>query len=274
MRHNNEENNKMGLLDKKNVLITGSRKGIGRGIALRFASEGANIGVNDILDDDVSQSVVGEIRKKGVKSSFLKYDVSTIHGIESTIDDFVNQFGSIDVLINNAIFQPQNRNFWDNDEKFWDDVMNLSLKSYFFGAKRAAKHMVDKGRGGRIISMASVHAYSAMPNWTIYGVAKAALIRMAKGMAVELRGTGININCIAPGAISNSLPVNSKDPSIDGIPHPDSLGKDIPTPRGGLPSDIANAALYLSSELGEYVNGETILVDGGLIAASPLRLPD
>ena len=99
MRHNNEEYNKMGLLDKKNVLITGSRKGIGRGIALKFASEGANVGVNDILDDDVSQSVVEEIRKKGVKSSFLKYDVSSIHGIESTIDDFVNQFGSIDVLI-------------------------------------------------------------------------------------------------------------------------------------------------------------------------------
>ena len=81
----------MGLLDQKNVLITGSRKGIGRGIALKFASEGANVGVNDILDDDVSQSVVEEIRKKGVKSSFLKYDVSSIHGIESTIDDFVKK---------------------------------------------------------------------------------------------------------------------------------------------------------------------------------------
>ncbi|MBI20884.1 MAG: hypothetical protein CL780_01380 [Chloroflexi bacterium] len=264
----------MGLLDKKNALITGSRKGIGRGIALRFASEGANVGINDIVNDEISHSVVEESKNKGVRSSFLQYDVSTVNGIESLIDEFVNQFGSIDILINNAILQPQDRNIWEVDELFWDKVMNLSLKAYFFGAKRAAKHMISQGNGGKIISLASVHAYAAMPDWTIYGVAKSGLIRMAKGLSVDLRGKGININCIAPGAISNSLPKNSSDfSSVDGIPHPDSIAKDLPTQRGGLPSDIANAALYLCSDLGSYVNGETILVDGGMIAAAPLRLP-
>ena len=97
------------------------------------------MGINDIVDDEVSQSVVEEAKKKGVESSFLGYDVSTVSGIESLIDEFVNQYGTIDILINNAIFQPQNRNIWEIDEGFWDRVMNLSLKSLFFWCETSSK---------------------------------------------------------------------------------------------------------------------------------------
>jgi NAD(P)-dependent dehydrogenase (short-subunit alcohol dehydrogenase family) len=149
-------------------------------------------------------------------------------------------------------------------------MMDLSLKGYFFGAQRAAKEMNARGTGGRIICLASVHAYVAIKNWTAYGTAKAALRRMVKGLAVDLSGHDITANCIAPGAISNRLPEGDDD-VIDGAPHDSArLGMHVPAAKGGLPSDIANAVLYLASDLGQYVNGETILVDGGLIASKKM----
>ena len=124
--------------------------------------------------------------------------------------------------------------------------------------------------GGRIVCLSSVHAYQAWKDWTPYGIAKAGLQRMVKGLAVDLQGSGITANCIAPGAISNALPEQTE--AIDGKAHDldqwPAMKQRIPTPRGGLPSDIANAVLYLTSDLGSYVNGETILVDGGLMAAA------
>ena len=110
-----------------------------------------------------------------------------------------------------------------------------------------------------------------MPNWTAYGTAKMALRRMVKGIASDLAGKNITANCIAPGAISNKLP-GLEDDSIDGPPHnPDDFKKFVPAGKGGLPSDIANAVLYLSSDLGQYVNGETLLVDGGMIAYTKIH---
>ena len=132
--------------------------------------------------------------------------------------------------------------------------------------------MITQDTSGSIICLSSVHSYVAMKDWTAYGVAKMGLRRMVKGMAVDLAGSGITANCIAPGAISNRLPAEGDD--IDGPPHDvdanPRMKERIPSQRGGLPSDIANAVLYLSSSLGEYVNGETILVDGGMIASSTL----
>ena len=173
----------------------------------------------------------------------------------------------IDILINNAIFPDQQRPFFETDEIYWDRMMNLSLKGYFFASQRAANEMISSGKGGRIICLSSVHSYIAMPNWTAYGTAKMGLRRMVKGIAADLAGKNITANCIAPGAISNRLPELSDD-SIDGPPHnPNDFKRFVPSGKGGLPSDIANAVLYLSSELGQYVNGETILVDGGMIAS-------
>ena len=149
--------------------------------------------------------------------------------------------------------------------------MNLSLKGYFFASQRAAKEMISSGIEGRIICLSSVHSYVAMPNWTAYGTAKMALRRMVKGIAADLAGKNITANCIAPGAISNNLP-ELDDDSIDGPPHnPDDFKEFVPAAKGGLPSDIANAVLYLSSDLGKYVNGETILVDGGMVASQKIH---
>ena len=262
----------MGLLEGKKVLITGARKGIGRGIAITLAKEGADVGLNDIVDDEVSQKCIDIVSKNGVKATFHKGDVSKIEDINSVFDSFIKSHNKIDVLINNAIFPDQQRPFFDTDESYWDRMMNLSLKGYFFASQRAAKEMLSNDNGGRIICLSSVHSYVAMPNWTAYGTAKMALRRMVKGIAADLAGKNITANCIAPGAISNRLPDDIDDESVDGPPHkPEDFKRFIPAGIGGLPSDIANAVLYLSSHLGQYVNGETLLVDGGMIASQKIH---
>jgi NAD(P)-dependent dehydrogenase (short-subunit alcohol dehydrogenase family) len=262
----------MGLLDGKRALITGARKGIGRGIALTLAREGAHVGINDILDDEVTKASAAVCAKHGVKATTHKGDVSTVAGVNAVIDSFEKAHGGIDIIVNNAIFPDQSRPLFETDEAYWDRMMNLSLKGYFFASQRAAKSMITQGTGGSIVCLSSVHSYVAMKDWTAYGIAKMGLRRMVKGLAVDLAGTGINANCIAPGAIVNTLP--AKDDAIDGEPYnlderPQMKAR-VPSQRGGLPSDIANAVLYLTSPLGSYVNGETILVDGGMIATSTL----
>jgi NAD(P)-dependent dehydrogenase (short-subunit alcohol dehydrogenase family) len=262
----------MGLLDGKKALITGARKGIGRGIALTLANEGADVGINDIVDDEVSQRAAELVTNRGVKGTFHVGDVSTVAGINAVIDSFLAEHGRIDIMINNAIFPDQSRPLFDTDEVFWDRMMDLSLKGYFFASQRAAKEMIAQGSGGSIVCLASVHAYVGIEKWTAYGTAKAGLRRMMKGFAIDLKGHNINANCIAPGAISNALPEEDDDDVIDGAPHdPSRFTSHLPAAKGGLPSDIANAVLYLTSELGQYVNGETILVDGGMIASKIMR---
>ncbi len=242
----------MGMLDGKRALITGARKGIGRGIALTLAREGANVGINDLVDDDVTQGSAEVCRSHGVKATVHEGDVSSVAGVNAVIDAFEQEHGGIDILVNNAIFPDQSRPFFETDEAYWDRMMNLSLKGYFFASQRAAKAMVEQGSGGSIICLSSVHSYIAMKHWTAYGVAKMGLRRMVKGLAVDLAGTDVRANCIAPGAISNLLPAEGD--AIDGPPHDveanPGLKKRVPMQRGGLPSDIANAVLYLSSDLG------------------------
>ena len=142
----------MGLLDGKKVLITGARKGIGRGIAITLANEGAIVGINDILEDQYTKKLLSIISKKEPNGSFHKGDVSTINGINAVFDSFMDTHGQIDILVNNAIFPDQQRPFFETDELYWDRMMNLSLKGYFFASQRAAKEMIASSKGGRIIS--------------------------------------------------------------------------------------------------------------------------
>ncbi|MBI4219865.1 MAG: SDR family oxidoreductase [Chloroflexi bacterium] len=253
------------LLEGKKALVTGARKGIGRGIAVMLAREGADVGVNDIVDDAETRKTANMATKAGRNATVHIGDVSKIQDINRVVEEFVKAHGGIDILINNAIFPDQSRPLFETDEAYWDRMMNLSLKGYFFAAQRAAKEMVSQGRGGRIVSLSSVHAYRAWKDWTAYGIAKAGLRRMAMGLAVDLAGTGVTANCIAPGAINNQLTEDGVDPAPYDLEKMPWLKARVPSQRGGLPSDIANAILFLCSKMGDYVNGETILVDGGLI---------
>ncbi len=257
----------MALLTGKKALVTGARKGIGRGAAIRLAAEGADVGVNDIVDDGVTHETASLVRERGRKASVHVGDVSSLEGIDQTMDDFLSQHGRIDILVNNAIFPGQSKPLFDVDEAYWDSMMELSLKGYFFAAQRAAREMVDQGGGGSIVCLSSVHAFRAFQDWTVYGVAKAGLRRMVKGLAVDLAGTGINANCIAPGYIDNRLPESGLEPEPDDLSDKPGQALRIPSSRGGVPSDIAGAVVFLCSDMGGYVNGETLLVDGGMIAS-------
>ena len=255
------------LLEGKKALITGARKGIGRGIAVQFADEGADVGIADILDDEETQRTLAMVRERGRKASLYVTDVSRSDTVGPLFDDFLAEHGRVDIVVNNAIMSDQSADFLEMTEEFWDRMVDLTLKGYFMVSQRAAREMVRQGGGGRIVCLSSVHGYRAWPADTAYGICKAGLRRMVKSMAVDLAGTGITANCIAPGYIDNKpAPEGQDEPVPQTIDGRTALAGFVPSQRGGVPSDIAKAALVLCSDLGDYINGETVLVDGGLIA--------
>ena len=134
----------MKLLDGKKALITGARKGIGRGIAYRLAEQGADVGINDYIDDEETQKTASLVKSLGMKSSIHIQDVSKKENIDKMVDDFISEHGKIDILVNNAIMQPQNKPFFEIDEEWWDYMMDLSLKGYFFAAQKVSKEMVKR----------------------------------------------------------------------------------------------------------------------------------
>ncbi len=255
------------LLEGKKALITGGRKGIGRGIAIMFADEGADVGIADIVDDEETQRTLEMVRERGRKASLHAADVSKTAGINGVFDAFLAEHGRVDIVVNNAIMPDQSSSFLEMTEAYWDRMVDLTLKGYFMVSQRAAREMVKHGSGGRIVCLSSVHGYRAWPADTAYGICKAGLRRMVKSMSVDLAGTGITATCIAPGYIDNRPAPEGQDEfaprTMEDRP---ALNSFVGSQRGGVPSDIAKAALVLCSELGDYINGETILVDGGLLA--------
>ena len=253
------------LLEGKKALITGSRRGIGRGIADLFAMHGADVGINDIEADKDSEQTIEMVKGNGRRVSWHEADIASSTDVNRMFDEFIEEHGSIDILVNNAVATRKN-NFLDITEEDWDFEVGNALKGYFLCSQRAARHMVNRGTGGRIVSISSVHALRVFPNDTVYGVCKAGLIRMAESMAVDLAGHNINSNCVAPGFI-DSRPLPPEQEHLRGsLNYAEQAMSWIPARRGGIPLDIARAVLFLCSELGDYVNGQCITVDGGFIA--------
>jgi glucose 1-dehydrogenase len=195
------------LLSGKRALVTGARKGIGRGVALSLARAGcAAVCVCDILDDEASREVVELINEAGSQGSLVVADLSTVAAVQAAIDDFARD-GGIDILVNNAIVphsppaSTQCAPLLEVTEDVWEGLVSVGLKGYFFACQRAALHMKRQQRGGALICMSSVHAVNPVADWTVYGSCKAALERMVRGLAADLQGTGVRANCIAPGAI-------------------------------------------------------------------------
>ncbi len=252
----------MGLLEGKKALVTGSRRGIGAAIAMRLAAEGADVGVNDIERDEEAEKTLTAVARLDRRASWHQADIGDTAQRARMFDEFLEVHGRIDILVNNAVAS-DNIPFLEISEEFWDHLVGHGLKGYVFCSQRAAQEMVKQGSGGKIVSISSVHSYRAWPHDTVYGIVKAGLNRMAKSLAVDLAGTGINVNCVAPGYIDSRVLPLAEEPMRG------NLGENavswIPSRRGGVPADIANAVLFLVSPLADYVNGETILVDGGLL---------
>jgi NAD(P)-dependent dehydrogenase (short-subunit alcohol dehydrogenase family) len=255
------------LLEGKKALITGSRRGIGAGIAVLYAEHGADVGINSPRSepDEVARATIAAVEKQGRKATWHSADIGDPAARERMFDGFLAEHDRIDIMVNNAV-DSASVPFMEVTEKFWDHLVGHALKGYFFCSQRAAKEMLARGDGGRIISISSVHSYRAWPRDTVYGIVKAGINRMAMSMAVDLAGTGITSNCIAPGYIDARVLPLEDEPKRGGPGYADHAKRFIPNRRAGTPRDIAGAALFLASELGAYVNGETFLVDGGLLA--------
>ena len=257
----------MDLLKGKKALISGSRRGIGAGIARVFAQNGADIGINDIERDENAEYIIGEIEDMGREVSWHQADIGSSDDRKRMFDEFIESHGKIDILVNNAVASAD-PHFLNITEDFWDFLVGHALKGYLFCSQRAVKEMIKQGSGGRIISISSVHSYRAWPQDTVYGIVKAGLNRMALSMALDLAGTGITSNCVAPGYIDSRV-LAPEDEHLRGKleGYVDYARDYIPNRRGGIPRDIANACLFLASDLGDYVNGQTITVDGGFLAS-------
>jgi NAD(P)-dependent dehydrogenase (short-subunit alcohol dehydrogenase family) len=249
-------------LDGKVALVTGARRGIGRGIALALAEAGAKVVVTDI-DEKECEAVVKEIEKLGSEGLAKKLDVTNKKEVEEAIKAAVDKFGKLDILVNNAGICPF-KPFLELTEEDWDKVLDINLKGYFLCAQTAAKEMA-KQKWGRIINIASVamgQTGIGFPNLVHYVASKGGVAGMTEAMALELAPYGINVNAISPGVIETKMaePVISDPAAREGIL------KRVPKGRVGQPKDIASAVVYLASEEADYVTGAILVVDGGWLA--------
>jgi 3-oxoacyl-[acyl-carrier protein] reductase len=246
----------MGLLDGKVALITGAARGIGKAVALKFASEGADIAFTDLAINDVAEQTVAEIEAYGVKVKAYASDASDFEAAHSVVSEILADFGRIDVLVNNAGITKDGLMMRMTEDQ-WDAVLNVNLKSAF-NFIHACTPIMAKQRGGSIINMASVVGVSGNAGQCNYSASKAGLIGLAKSIAKEMGPRGIRANCIAPGFIITPMTMALPEKVRE------EWAKTIPLRRGGTPEDVANVALFLASDLSAYVSGQVIHCCGAM----------
>ena len=242
-------------LEGKNALITGGAQGIGKSIALAMAKEGAGIGIADV-NLESAQATADEIKALGVKSLALKLDVSNQANVTEAFKAFKEEFGSLDILINNAGIT-RDTLLMRMKEEDWDAVLNINLKGSFLCSKEAIKIMA-KQRAGKIVSISSVVAFMGNPGQVNYSSSKAGLIGLTKTIAKEYAGRGIRANAVAPGFIQTAM----TDALSDEVK--DEMHKAIPLGEFGTSEDVANAVIFLSSADSDYITGQVIHVNGGM----------
>lgn len=245
-------------LEGKNALVTGSQSGLGAGIARALAEAGANVGCHGLTPEPCG--ICGEVRQFGRKAFFISGDVAEEKVCAALIQRTVDEFGSIDILVNNAgtIRRAPAAEF---PQQFWDEVIAVNLTSVFRLSQLAARHMLKQG-GGKIINIASLLAFQGGVLVPSYAAAKSGVAALTKAFANEWACKGINVNAIAPGymATDNTAALR-KDPDRSR-----QILERIPAGRWGEPSDLAGAAIFLSSAASNYVHGHILLVDGGWMA--------
>lgn len=246
----------MKLLEGKVALITGAARGIGKGLALKFASEGADIAFTDLFIDENAEATVKEIEALGVKCKGYASDASNYEQTEKVVEEVKKDFGKIDILVNNAGITKDGL-MLRMTEKQWDQVISVNLKSAF-NFIHAVLPIMMRQKAGSIINMASVVGVHGNAGQANYAASKAGLIALAKSIAQEVGSRGIRANAIAPGFIETAMTAAL----------PDDVRKDwvskIPLRRGGQVEDIANVATFLASDMSSYVSGQVIQVDGGM----------
>ena len=246
----------MKLLEGKIALITGAARGIGRAIALQYAGEGADVAFTDLIHDDNMRSLEDEIKAMGCRTKGYASDASSFADCEKVTDQVAVDFGRIDILVNNAGITRDNL-LMRMTEADWDLVIKVNLKSVFNMTHAVQKYML-KQRSGSIINMSSVVGIGGNAGQSNYSASKAGLIGFTKSIAQELGSRNVRCNAIAPGFIETEmtarLPQEVREQWI----------KKIPLRRGGKPEDVAHIAIFLASDLSDYVTGQVISVCGGM----------
>jgi 3-oxoacyl-[acyl-carrier protein] reductase len=246
----------MTLLKGKTALITGASRGIGRAIALKFASEGADIAFTDLFRDEQMENLEKELQEAGVKGKGYPSDASSFESCDAMVKDVLDDFGKVDILVNNAGIAKDNllMRMTEND---WDLVINVNLKSIFNMTKAIQRNML-KQRAGSIINMSSVVGVNGNAGQSNYSASKAGLIGFTKSIAQELGSRNIRCNAIAPGYIETDMTKKLSDEVRE------QWIDTIPLKRAGQAEDVANVALFLASDLSDYVSGQVIKVCGGM----------
>jgi 3-oxoacyl-[acyl-carrier protein] reductase len=256
------------MLTGKVAIVTGGARGLGRGFAQGLAAFGAKVVIVD-RKDDAANEAAASIRNEGHEALAIVCDVRDGVQVRAMVERVVRELGGVDILVNNVggIYLgrdlPPAQPFVEQGEAVWDASYALNLKSVFHCTSAVARVMIEQGRGGSIINVASSEALRAAPGFAPYAAYKAAIVNLTRTLALELAPHGIRANCIAPDAIPTEALVASY-PELAGD---DAYARHVPLARAGTVEDAAGAAVFLASELSSFVTGVTIPVEGGMLAA-------
>jgi 3-oxoacyl-[acyl-carrier protein] reductase len=249
----------MKLLENKTAIITGAARGIGEAIALKFAEQGANIAFSYVSDSsaDKAAALEGKLKAMGVKAKAYKSNAGDFAQCEAFVNDVLKEFGSVDICVNNAGISKDNLLLRLSPEQ-WDDVIKINLNSVFYMTKQVIRPMM-KARAGAIINMSSIIGEMGNAGQSSYAASKAGIIGFTKSVAKELGSRNIRCNAIAPGFVETDMTAYLKEGDAG-----DKYKAGIPLGRFATAEDIANACLFLASDMGAYITGQTISVCGGL----------
>ena len=241
------------MLEGKKAIITGASRGIGKAIAIKFAQNGAFVGVNYLKSHEKAKETLEEVRRYS-DGVLLHGDVGKFEEAGKIVKKFVEVAGGIDILVNNAGIY-QRKKFMEMEEEQWDETMENNLKSCFNMCRHSIPHMK---KGGKIIFISSQLALKGSSHGADYAASKAGMLGLMKSLALELAERKINVNAIAPGTIDTDIIANYTEEMKR------RRAEEVPLKRIGEPEDIANVCLFLASSMADYITGETILVTGGL----------
>ena len=247
----------MGLLDGKAALVTGGTRGIGRGIVERFVEEGADVAFTYVSSPDKANALAEELAKGGRKVVAIQSDAGDFNAAQAAVDQAVTEFGRLDVLVNNAGIT-RDQLLMRMSEEDWDNVIATNLKSVFNMTKAVMRTML-KQRSGSIINMSSVVGVKGNAGQSNYAASKAGIIGFTKSVALELGSRNIRSNSIAPGFIETEMTGALDEKVVE------EWRQAIPLKRGGTPTDVANACVFLGSDLSAYITGQTLHVCGGML---------